>query len=75
MSRFCMISFGDRGNLGARQLVARAKALGHDAFLVNYGEYLHETYAFSDDGLNPASVSALQGILLDLNPTIHCLVT
>jgi len=49
MPRLVMISLNDRGNLGARQLVARAKALGHEAFLINYGQYEHDTYKFTDD--------------------------
>lgn len=68
--RFVMISLCDRGNLGARQLVARAKALGHETFLVNFGEYEHDTYRFSEEAWSrsPESDGALVALLKRLRP-------
>jgi len=71
--RFVMISLCDRGNLGARQLVARGKALGHEMFLINFGEYEHETYQFSEEAEGPercASFCELEELLPKLKPDV-----
>jgi len=75
MSRLVMISLNDRGNLGARQLVALAKREGHEAFLVNFGEYDHQHYQFSElpDSVEPAackSYVALDELLPRLRPDL-----
>lgn len=70
MSRLCMMSINDRGNLGARQLVAEAKGLGHQAFLVNFGEYQHQTYQVSESADSAASFAALKEVVADIKPDI-----
>ena len=71
MSCLVMISINDRGNLGARQIVAQFKRAGHEAFLVNFGEYKHDTYEFSESpGSCLGGLRRLHGLLHDLRPDV-----
>jgi len=73
MSRLLMISVNDRGNLGARQLVAEAKLAGHEACLLNWGEYRHATYEFSEEHDSPHwhdSLDRYEELLTELRPDV-----
>lgn len=63
------LSLNDRGNLGARMLVAESKLLGHRASLINIGEYRHNTYEFTDKTGGP-SEPVLARLLPDLAPDV-----
>jgi len=68
--KIAFVSLNDRGNLGARQLVALAKRQGHAAYHIIFGEYEHDHYEFSEGGESAESRKLLEGLLDDLKPDI-----
>jgi len=70
MATLVMLSLNDRGNLGARQLVALAKREGHRAYLVNVGEYNHQTYEFSERADSAATLDAAAWLVGHLHPDL-----
>ncbi len=68
--KIVIISLNDRGNLGARQVVAYLKRMGHEGYLINFGQYDHEQYEFSERRECEASTAALLKILDELAPEV-----
>jgi anaerobic magnesium-protoporphyrin IX monomethyl ester cyclase len=65
-----MVSINDRGNIGARQLVAKTILAGHEAKLINVGEYNHQKYTISDEHPNEPTGAKFKEILAKLNPDV-----